>query len=226
MITSIESSKILIDSTWDNRGNRKMINLIQDFKNQLDEEIDISIGTACETMKKGYPQSLLTNFTADAMKKRAEKIWGNIDFAVINNGGLRSSINKGTITIANMYEVYSFDNTLVLIELQGKEVKRFFDYIAFSGGEGLSHGIHLEIKNKKIQSLYVGGNSIKNDKIYRIATLDYLAEGNGGMSVFRKAISLTNSNEYLRDIMIQYIKDLTYNNQSITAQMDDRIIIK
>jgi 2',3'-cyclic-nucleotide 2'-phosphodiesterase (5'-nucleotidase family) len=225
IVTSIESSRIEITGKWDAKANPELVALVESYKTKLDSEMKIRIGTAAQTLEKGYPQSLLSNFSADAMKEIAEDLWGNIDFAIVNVGGLRSTLNKGDITVGNLYEIYSFDNRLVLLELQGKVVKDFFDFIAFHGGEGLSKDIRLIVKERNVEKLEIGGKPLDENKTYRIATLDYLAEGNNGMVAFKEAVNRIDSNQTLRDLMIQYVKKLTANNQEVNAKIDNRITI-
>jgi 2',3'-cyclic-nucleotide 2'-phosphodiesterase (5'-nucleotidase family) len=222
---SIESSRIEINSDRDAKANPEMVALVESYKAKLDSEMKERIGTAAQTLSKGYPQSLLSNFSADAMKEIAGRLWGNVDFAVVNMGGLRSSLNEGEITVENLYEIYSFDNRLVLLELPGKAVKDFFDYIAFHGGEGLSGDIRLTVKKQTVEALEIGGKPVDENETYRIATLDYLAEGNDGMAAFKEALNRLDSNETLRDLMIQYVKNLTANHQEANAKTDDRITI-
>jgi 2',3'-cyclic-nucleotide 2'-phosphodiesterase (5'-nucleotidase family) len=224
-VASIESSRIEISADWDAKANPEMALLLESYKTRLNSEMKIKIGAAARTLKKGYPQSLLSNFSADAMKETADSLWGNVDFAVMNLGGLRSTLNKGEITVENLYEIYSFDNRLVLLELPGKAVKKFFDFIAFNGGEGLSKEIHLIVKNRNVDALETNGKPLDENKIYRIATLDYLAEGNDGMTALKEAVNRIDSNETLRDLMIQYIKKLTANNKEADASIDDRITV-
>jgi 2',3'-cyclic-nucleotide 2'-phosphodiesterase (5'-nucleotidase family) len=224
-IRSIEASRIEINSDWDAKANPQMVALVESYKSKLDAEMDVPIGTAAQTMESGYPQSLLSNFTADAIKETAEKLWGKVDFAVMNNGGLRSSLNQGPVTVRNMFEIYSFDNRLVLLELPGKAVKEFFDFIAFNGGQGLSKDMRIVVKKRDVESLEIGGKPLDENKTYRVATIDYLAEGNDGMVAFRQSTNWIDSNETLRDVMIQYVKNLTSNNQEANATLDTRITI-
>lgn len=224
VVKSIEGSRVEMDSTWDAKADPEMVALVNSYKTRLEAEMNVEVGIAVQTLKKGYPQSLLTNFTADAMKEIASKKWGAVDFAVVNNGGLRSTLNEGIITVGNLYEIYSFDNELVLIDVPGKAVKSFFNYIAINGGEGLSSGIKLVIKDKKVKSLLIGGKPLDPNKTYRIATLDYLAQGNGGMADFARSTKYTDSHQTLRELMIEYVKEKTNQNVEIDAKLDDRII--
>jgi 2',3'-cyclic-nucleotide 2'-phosphodiesterase (5'-nucleotidase family) len=184
------------------------------------------VGTAAQTLVKGFPQSLLSNFAADAIQEIGEELAGDIDFAVMNMGGLRSTLNQGTITLGSLYEVYPFDNRLVVLELPGKAVKEFFDFIASHGGQGLSKSIRLVVNKREVESLKINGQPLDENKTYRVATIDYLAEGNDGMVAFKQATGIIDSNKTLRDLMIQYVKKLTANNQEANATIDDRITIK
>jgi 2',3'-cyclic-nucleotide 2'-phosphodiesterase (5'-nucleotidase family) len=212
-----------MDSTWDAKANPAMEALVASYKLRLDAEISTPIGTATQTLQKGLPESPLSNFTADAMLHVAEAMWGKVDFAVMNMGGLRSSINQGAITLSDLYEVYPFENRLVLLELPGQAVRELFDFIAFHGGEGLSKTIALTIKNRAVRSLRIGGQPLDPNKTYRVATIDYLAEGNDGMVAFRQATRMEDSQKQLRTWMIEYVKQLTANNIEIYATIDHRI---
>lgn len=224
-ISGIQTGRIAVDSSWDSQANPELVKLVNNYKSALDNQMDVEIGTAARTMKKGRPQSLLGNFTADALKKRAEKEWGHIDFAIVNTGGLRATMNKGPITIGSVYEIYSFDNTMVLLELPAPAVEQFFKHIASVGGQGLSGDVEVIVKNRKLTSLKIGGRKLDPDKMYRIATLDYLAEGNDGMTAFTKATTRIDSPVTLRDVMLDYIKEQTANNIIIDAKLDDRITV-
>jgi 2',3'-cyclic-nucleotide 2'-phosphodiesterase (5'-nucleotidase family) len=224
-VKSIESSRIAMDSQWDAKANPELAALIASYRVQLEAKADEPVGVATQTLRKGFPQSLLSNFTADAIQQIAEQLWSNIDFSVMNMGGLRSTINQGTVTAGNLYEVYPFENRLVLLELPGKAVKEFFDFVAFQGGQGLSGTVNLVVKKRKVESLKIGGKLLDKNKTYRIATIDYLAEGNDGMVVFRQATQVEDSNKQLRDWIIEYIKTLTANNIEINATIDNRITI-
>ena len=225
VITSVESSLIAMDRKWDAQANPQLTALIASYKTRMEAEIRDTVGVAAQTLRKGFPQSLLSNFTADAMQQMAEQLWGKVDFSVMNMGGLRSTLNQGAITVGNVYEIYPFENRLVLLELSGKDVKVFFDFVASQGGQGLSGTVNLVVKKNKVESLKIDGKPLNKNKTYRIATIDYLAEGNDGMVVFQQAKHRETSNKLLRDWMVEYVKTLTANNIEINATLDNRITI-
>ena len=225
VVSSVESSRAEMNSEWDAKAHPELVALVTSYKNRLEAEMNEPVGVAAQTLQKGYPQSLLSNFTADAIQLFGEQQWGNIDFSVMNMGGLRMSLNQGTITKGNLYEIYPFENSLVLMELPGKAVKEFFDFVAVQGGQGLSGAVKLVIKKRNVESLKIGGKPLDTNKTYRIATIDYVAEGNDGMVVFQQATKIEDSNRQLKDWMIEYVKSLTANKKEINATIDHRITV-
>ena len=225
-IKSVNGYLVEMNDRLDNRANPEMLSLVQFYKTKLDAEMNEVIGKADQALTKAGTQSVLANFTADAMHEYATGLWGPVDFAVINNGGLRTTLNQGAVTTGNLYEIYAFENELVLLELPGKAVKQLFDAFAQKKMEGFSKNLRLTLKNQSVESITIGGKPLDEAAIYRVVTVDYLAEGNDGMEAFRQATNYTDSNITLRDAMIEYIKKLTAENKTIHAQPDDRIEIK
>ena len=225
-IKNITGFLVEMNDSFDKNPNLKMLSFVQSYKDRLDAEMHEVIGEATINITKSGMQSVLANFTADAMHEYAENIWGTVDFAVINNGGHRSTYNKGSITVGNLYEIYAFENCLVLLELQGKAVKQLFDDFARNKMEGFSKNVHLTIKNNVIESFTIGGKPLDEEAIYRVVTVDYLAEGNDGMQALTQATQYSDSFIILRDAMIEYIKNLTADNKKIYAIPDDRIEFK
>ncbi len=226
VIQEIQSSRILMDSTWDARVNPETRKLVDSYKHQLDYQMDRVVGESAQNMSSSTPQSLLTNLTSDVMKQYGAKYTGKpVDFAVCNVHGHRSALAKGPISVRNLYEVYSFDNLLVVLELDGNSVANLFRYYASNGGEGVSSDVQLTIKDKKIVSLTIGGQPVEPQRNYRIATLDYLADGNSGMKALTKAVSVFNTQVTLRDVMIDYIQKCTDAGKKVDSKLDDRIII-
>lgn len=224
-VKSVEVARVEMDSAWEPAANTAMQALVDSLRAEMTGETQTVIGTALRTLTKGKPQSLLSNFTADALFDYASGVWGDVDFAVMNTGGIRSILNQGPITAGNMYEIFPFDNRIVLLELPGKAVEEFFDAIAKKEGECLSKNIEAVIENKTVISLKIGGKTIAGNRIYRVATVDYLAEGNDRMEALTKAVKVTDSNILLRDALIEHIKKQTAGNKAIDSNLDNRITV-
>ena len=226
IMKSADGYLVEMNSSFDKNADSKMLSIVQTYKNRMDAEMNEIIGEAAETLTKSGTQSILAGFTADAMLEYVTGVHGPVDFAVVNNGGLRMILNKGPITVGNMFEIYAFENGIVVLELQGKYVKQLFDVFAQKTIEGFSKGVKLAIKNKNVESLIINGRPLDENATYKVVTVDYLAEGNDGMEALKFATKYTDLNITLRNMMINYVKKITAENKKIYATPDDRIEIK
>ncbi|MDR0232775.1 MAG: 5'-nucleotidase C-terminal domain-containing protein [Dysgonamonadaceae bacterium] len=227
VISHIDASYVAMDSTFDGKANPDIVSLINLYKKQLDAEMNVVIGKATRNLTIDPPDYLLVNLTADAMKQYGdEHIKDGVDMAFMNINGHRASLNKGTITLGDIYRIYPFDNELVFLELKGDDLEKIFNSFAEKSPQGFSSNIKLTIQNQQVNSLTIDGKPLDKDKIYKIITLDYLAEGNDGMSSLKNAITTSTTGILLRNMMIDYIKRSTIEGREIDMVADQRLTIK
>ena len=223
----VSMSGQIVEMNQEQGTNTEMQALVDKYKSTLDSEMNEVLGTSAEFMQKGRPESLLTNLTSDVMREYGNKHFDNgADVAIMNVNGHRATLPKGDITMGNLFEIYSFDNTVSFLEVKGEDLTKIFDAYARIGGAGISSNARLVVNNKKIKSATLDGKPIDKDKIYNVVSIDYLADGNDNMSAFRDAVSMKDSGVTLRDIMIDYVRKQTSQGKIITSQIDGRITIE
>ena len=61
-----------------------------------------------------------------------------IDFCLLNNGGLRFSLDSGNITRGDIYKLMPFDNKMVIVKIFKEDIFEIFRYIEKKGGEPIS----------------------------------------------------------------------------------------
>lgn len=128
------------------------------------------------------PESDLSNLLCDILVWEGQRRGENPDFAVYNMGGMRASFLKGDITYGDVLAVAPFENKICFLTLTGEKTLELFQQIASEKGEGLSHGVEMVMtKDYKLKSVKLHGKEIDPNATYRIATIDYLAQGNGGL---------------------------------------------
>ncbi|MDR0422407.1 MAG: 5'-nucleotidase C-terminal domain-containing protein [Proteiniphilum sp.] len=226
-ITEMSGVIVEMDSAYDASPHREMAALVQSYKTELDREMNEVIGKSTGFMDYKRPESLLTNLTADVMKSYGdEHLPDGADMGVMNVHGHRAALPEGTVTVGNLYEIYSFDNAITFLELKGDDLKKMFDAYARIGGAGISSNVKLVIEAGKVKSVTVDGQAIDSDRIYHIVTLDYLAEGNDNMTAFRKAVTSVNTGITLRDVMIDWMREQTRRGNEIKSVLDGRITVK
>jgi 2',3'-cyclic-nucleotide 2'-phosphodiesterase (5'-nucleotidase family) len=228
VVKDVKASIIYIDSTYDRKPNKKATAILTTYKDQVQKIMTTVIGTSAETMtgiEDGTTEGLLSNLVADLLRETGTKVCGTVcDMGLINKGGLRTTLPKGNITLSNIYEIMPFDNSLTILTLNGKQLNTLLEECAAWKGQGIS-GVRMVItKDGKLVSATIGGNPIEENKVYRLATINYLAEGNDGFTVLaEKSIEQQNHEDMiLRDIMLNYVKEQTAQGKQITSKLDGR----
>lgn len=185
----------------------KMLALIAPYKEELDVKMNSVIGYLPEEMIKERPNSSLMNFMADALLDQAKSLFPSksIDCALMNYGGIRiTSIGKGDITVGKMYELMPFDNSVVLTELTQAQAQQLFDRVAAYGGWPISDGLTFRIEKDKAVDVLINGKPISSYTTVNVVVPNYLSDGGDNLD-FMKEVKKSDSNIYIRDILISYV---------------------
>lgn len=93
------------------------------------------IGKTDVVLTRSYgTESLLGNLLADSFYDIAKEY--NVDFAVMNSGGIRVDIEKGDITLGDAISTMPFPNPLIIMDLTGRDIIELFEHAA-----GLTNGV-------------------------------------------------------------------------------------
>lgn len=227
-VTRVEGNRVPIDSTWDAEPDAEATALLAPYKAKIDSIMYSVAGTAEISMDRSRPESLLSNLVADVLRESAAEVLGKpADMGLVNIGGIRNSLTEGPMRTENIYEILPFENSLCVLTMKGTVLKQLFENIAAKGGEGVS-GVQLKIsRDGKLLQGSVGGNAVVDDRTYTVATIDYLADGNDGMTAFPQAEQREcPEGATLRGLFMKYVKAQTAAGKKITSRMEGRIIIE
>jgi 2',3'-cyclic-nucleotide 2'-phosphodiesterase (5'-nucleotidase family) len=179
----------------------KIDELIQPYKDSLDKEMNQVIGFSKDNFEIQRPSSSLMNWCADAIfanQTRNIKLAQPI-FCLLNTGGLRSTIGKGTVSIGDIYKLMPFDNTIVWVELPISSIAEIEKYLSQSGGEPIANA---KLENGK---LLINGNNEKMTHFW-VLTSDYLMNGGDKMSFFEQRTNAIMNGKLLRNAFIEEVK--------------------
>jgi 2',3'-cyclic-nucleotide 2'-phosphodiesterase (5'-nucleotidase family) len=218
-----EGVKIPLDRETAHFADEAFTTFLEPYKTQLEKEMNEVIGFAVQDLRIHGPESLLSNFSADVYREvAATEIQSPVDIAIVNLKGLRAQVPAGNITVARIFELMPFENELVVLWIKGKELTDLFDFFASIGGEGVS-GMKMGIRDGKAVDVTISNLSLDNDKVYIVATNDYLAEGNDGMTQLKNAEKRVNTGIKIRDMLIEYIRKESEAGRKIDPQLDGRV---
>ena len=215
------NQKVLSDSS--------IVKYYQPFKKSLEESLmNIPISYSPETYKKndGELNSSLSNMFADATYQMANPVFNkmsgkNIDIVLLNNGGIRSIISKGNISEKTAFELMPFENSIVVLELNGLSIIKMIDYLRKAKLQHPISGLQITLNNDySVNEVKINGVNVENEKKYYVATTDYLLEGGDKMYFLAETTKTTDINYKMRDILIDYFKKY----DTLKLKSDNRFI--
>ena len=215
------NQKVLSDSS--------IVKYYQPFKKILEESLmNTPISYSPETYKKndGELNSTLSNMFADATYEMSNPVFNkmsgkNIDIVLLNNGGIRSIISKGNISEKTAFELMPFENSIVVLELNGLSIIKMIDYLRKVKLQHPISGLQITLNNDySVNEVKINGVDIENEKKYYVATTDYLLEGGDKMYFLAETTKTTDINYKMRDILIDYFKKY----DTLKLKSDNRFI--
>lgn len=207
-------------------ADSSLIKYYTPFKAKMEAEMNRVVGISDGDMPKSNdPETALGNFYADAILIETQKVNPAVEFSFpTTKGGIRNSIQKGNITVSNVFELMPFDNEGVILKLSGASVQKIIDFLASSGGQPVS-GIRMKVANKKGYDVTIAGKPFDVTKEYLMVTSDYLANNGDDQSSLANPLERKNVGKLIRTMLMDYISDQTKNGKKIIPITDGRIIV-
>ena len=207
------------------KADSAIIKLVKPYADSVHTTMNQVIGILATSLDKKQPEGTLNNFTADVMLEAARKKFGTkVDAAFLNYGGIRlTQLAAGPLTLGKVYELSPFDNTIVLLEIPGKNLLEFLNLIAEKGGWPVA-GIKMNIQDKKATEVLVQGEPLDPNYTYTIATVDYIANG-GDNTVMLAGLPRKDFGYLFRDALIEYVTDMNKKGQQISGVLDNRVTV-
>ncbi len=243
-IQSIHEEVIVLDGTYDSIQDTAYLRSLAPITEQLDKELNVVIGYAPRAMRPYLPESEMLNWTCDALYDMAKQYYdGEIDFAVVNIGGIRCSWDKGDITRRDVFELMPFDNQLVILTLTGEKVLELCDCFAKNGGQGVSKQLRMSSApllisadapndrdvpssllgkphaGERLYEVTIHGKAIDADAVYYVATSDYLSTGADHLTPLAEYLERKSTDKLIRDLYMEYI----IREKTVEARIDGRM---
>lgn len=229
-LTDISRTRILVDSCYDVSPDKEAQAFLAPYQHKVDSIMSPVVGETAEYLSSHKPESPLSNLLADILLWGGNSYKENVDFALYNVGGIRAAFAKGKVTYGDIVDVAPFENKICFLSLTGANVRELFSEVAKLGGEGLSHGVNLLItKEGRLLEAKINGKDIDDNATYRVATLDYLAQGNDGLDAFKRGtavVSPKGTDNNVRYIIMNYFREQMARGVAVDSKVEGRIIIR
>ncbi|MDD1781478.1 bifunctional UDP-sugar hydrolase/5'-nucleotidase UshA [Enterovibrio sp. ZSDZ35] len=106
------------------------------------------------------------------------------DFAVMNSGGVRDSIEGGDVTYKDVLTVQPFGNMVTYTDMTGSEILDYLNVVATkpvdSGAYVQFYGISMTVSPDGVSDVVIGGEPLDTNKTYRFTVPSYNAAGGDG----------------------------------------------
>lgn len=202
----IDYRVIPVDSHLDSRINPAWGDVLEPYRHGVDSLMNIKVGsTPIALDNDGAP---LLNLVSDFVKSRGDGISDRtVDLAIVNKGGIRRSLPKGAVTEGMIMMMMPFNNSVLVMDIKGSDLKDAMDVMGIRGGDGVSREVNATMgPDGRCVSILIGGQPIDPDKIYRLATIDYLANGGDYMEPLTRGKVVSRSDRVLYDDLIDWLR--------------------
>ncbi len=188
---------------------------VNPYKEHINRDLDsvLAYNPTTQDKSKGQWETNIGNLFATTtldlsrpiFQKRENK---TIDFCMLNHGGIRSIIPAGNVTSRTAYEIMPFENSIMVIGLTGKEVLKLVNYVLVEKKPHPLEGIVIKTNEdfSKVISVEINNIPLDENKIYYVATSDYLANGGDSMNFFKNSTLKYDLDYKLRNLFIDYFK--------------------
>jgi len=176
------------------REDAKIDSIVAGIHKEIDEKLGVKIGSTTITLD-GVKDNVRTHETnlgdliADSMRSAT-----GTDIAIVNGGGIRTSINEGDITLKDVYSVMPFQNDLCTLTVTGDNIYTAMEYSyskydAPFGGFLQISGMTVtydasKAAGSRIVSITVNGEEMDRSASYTLTTSDFITNGGDGHVAF------------------------------------------
>jgi 2',3'-cyclic-nucleotide 2'-phosphodiesterase (5'-nucleotidase family) len=193
---------------------------IKSYDDQIRGEFGRVVGETRVDLRKRPFESNIGNLVCDAMRRAARS-----EVAIQNNGGLRTSIPAGKITMEQVYTLLPFDNNLMTMDLTGAQIADILEYNAKTEGMLQVSGLRVVYdlaapEGSRVKELTIGGKPADRSRIYRVTTNDFLAAGGDRFGMFREGKNAVVGDD-IRDALLDYLK----KQSPVSPRIEGRIVV-
>ena len=164
--------------------------------------------------------------------QRVQLDMGKADVSMVASFNQQARIPRGQITVRDIAGLYVYENTLVVIEVTGQQLKDALEHSAkyfktyvpnksaadlvdekipgynFDIAEGVTYDLDISKPvGERIQNLRFRGQPVLPTQKLRLATNNYRVNGGGGYTMYKDAPVVSRSSEEIREMIIDWVEE-------------------
>ncbi|MBO4870627.1 MAG: bifunctional metallophosphatase/5'-nucleotidase [Muribaculaceae bacterium] len=222
-------NQIPVNSDWDEAAKSypAMEAWLGYYKHGVDSLMNNPVGESVRYMNN--KSAAAQNWVSDATMAIIPALSGvkDVQFAIMNKGGIRTDMPEGVVTEGLISSMFPFDNRFMVLEITGQDLLDALKVMAGRGGDAVSKELKVTFNDKgEITSAKVNGKKVDPKKKYRMATIDYLANGGDYMVPLTKATRLFEDDVKYGEHILNYVKSLSAQGKKIDSTDEVRMLKK
>jgi 2',3'-cyclic-nucleotide 2'-phosphodiesterase (5'-nucleotidase family) len=173
------------------------------------------------------PDLPLANLVADALLAKGTDYFGKpMDFALTNYGGIRVPMPEGAVILDDIEAMFPFKNYMCYAAVRGSNLQRLLEQLAKTTAFQAVSGCQVKVKGHELVEAKIGGEPIDPQRLYNVATIDFLLSGGDQIAVGALADDVVLTSVLIRDVVLDYLKALEAEGKVIDVQKDGRVIME
>ncbi len=209
--------------------------MVDALAKKLDDELGMEIGKTENALDSRRnivrsQESAMANLIVDAMQAAT-----GADIAITNGGGIRAdrTYDAGTVlTRKDILTELPFGNATVMTELPGSQILTALENGYSQVEKGAGRFIHVSANMRvvydpsapamsRVSSVTINGEPLDKDKLYSLATNDYIMGGGDGYTSLSGGRMLINKGN--AHLMANDVVDYIMANGTVNAKIEGRI---
>ncbi|MEO0752802.1 MAG: 5'-nucleotidase C-terminal domain-containing protein [Pseudomonadota bacterium] len=200
---------------------------LDEIRNRVVAEVATAIDAGRANCR--FRECQMGTLVADAMMARLAN--QGVEAAITNGGGLRAGIDAGEVTMGEVLTVLPFQNTLSTFRVSGQTLLEALEHgvSEVTSGDGRFPqvaGMQFSIavtapKGERIKDLMVAGAPVELDRMYLMATNNFMRTGGDGYAMFKDAEDAYDFGPDVADVLADYLAE----NTPYTPYTDGRITL-
>ncbi|CEO38385.1 bifunctional UDP-sugar hydrolase/5'-nucleotidase UshA [Photobacterium kishitanii] len=191
--------------------NAEVLSFLTPYQEKGQEQLTVKIAESNGKLEGDrnvvrFKQTNLGRLIAASHMQRAKA-----DFAVMNSGGVRDSIDGGDITYKDVLIVQPFGNIVTYIDMSGKEILDYLNVVATkpidSGSYAQFYGISMTVANGKVSDVNIDGKPLLMDKTYRFTVPSFNAAGGDGYPKVNKHSGYVNTGFVDAEVLKEFLQN-------------------
>ena len=173
------------------------------------------------------PDLPLGNIVADALREKASDYYKvPMDFAITNYGGIRIPLPEGPVLMDDIEAMFPFKNYMCYAKVRGKNLTRLLEQLAKTKAFQAVSGCRVKVKAHELVEAEVGGKPIDPNKVYNVATIDFLLSGGDQIAIGALAEDVVLSPVLIRDVVLEHVRKAEAAGIVLDGKKDGRVIME